>query len=571
VDMDVRSKEQSPNLALVLVVDKSGSMGRCHCDNPDLNQTYERREVGQPKVDIAKEAIMRAASALGPQDYMGVVAFDESALWALDVRRVIDVIELERAIGSIEARGQTNLRAGVEAAYAALADVEARYKHVILMTDGWVREGVLTNLVKAERDGGVTLSVVAAGGGSAQYLAELAELGGGRYYAAVDILRVPDLFLKETVRAVGEYIIEEPFYPLPATSSPVLRGLDVTRMPRLLGYNGTTPKSTARTILVTPRGDPLLATWQYGLGRSAAWTSDVKGQWAKAWVAWDDFARFAAQLVDWTLPAPQVEGMHVEASLEEAQALIRADMAGEDGIPLNFLQIAAVVLGPELERQELALEQVGAGQYEGALPVSEAGTYLLRVDARDGDEAIGQRMVGLVVPYSPEYKATGTDESLLGELARLTGGGELAEPLHAFLHDLPSADRAREIWRPMLLAVALLFPVDVAVRRLVLGRRDMREAIEWLRVHSPFPGRGAGEREPMLGQLFAARDRARVRRERAASREPTEEPMPADARAAPQGLAKPQQDRPAGVGAVGPEEDTLARLRRAKGRARRDE
>jgi Ca-activated chloride channel family protein len=202
--------------------------------------------------------------------------------------------------------------------------------------------------------------------------------------------------------------------------------------------------------------------------------------------------------------------------------------------------------------------------------VSEAGTYLLRVDARDGDEAIGQRMVGLVVPYSPEYKATGTDESLLGELARLTGGGELAEPLHAFLHDLPSADRAREIWRPMLLAVALLFPVDVAVRRLVLGRRDMREAIEWLRVHSPFPGRGAGEREPMLGQLFAARDRARVRRERAASREPTEEPMPADARAAPQGLAKPQQDRPAGVGAVGPE-DTLARLRRAKGRARRDE
>ena len=573
VDMDVRSKEQSPNLALVLVVDKSGSMGRCHCDNPDLNQTYERREVGQPKVDIAKEAIMRAASALGPQDYMGVVAFDESARWALDVRRVIDVIELERAIGSIEARGQTNLRAGVEAAYAALADVEARYKHVILMTDGWVREGVLTNLVKAERDGGVTLSVVAAGGGSAQYLAELAELGGGRYYAAVDILRVPDFFLKETVRAVGEYIIEEPFYPLPATSSPVLRGLDVTRMPRLLGYNGTTPKSTARTVLVTPRGDPLLATWQYGLGRSAAWTSDVKGQWAKAWVAWDDFARFAAQLVDWTLPAPQVEGMDVEASLKEAQALIRADMTGEDGVPLNFLQVAAVVLGPELERQELALEQVGAGQYEGALPVSEAGTYLLRVDASDGGEAIGQRTVGLVVPYSPEYKATGTDETLLGELARLTGGGELAEPLDAFLHDLPSADRAREIWRPLLLAVALLFPVDVAVRRLVLGRLDIREAIEWLRVHSPFPGRGAGEREPMLGQLFAARDRARVRRGRAASREPTEERMPAEVRAAPQGLARaePQEDRPAGVDAAGPEEDTLARLRRAKGRARRDE
>ena len=83
VDMDVRTKEQSPNLALVLAVDKSGSMGRCHCDNPDLNQTYVRREVGQPKVDIAKEAVMRAAGALGQQDYIGVVAFDEAARWAL--------------------------------------------------------------------------------------------------------------------------------------------------------------------------------------------------------------------------------------------------------------------------------------------------------------------------------------------------------------------------------------------------------------------------------------------------------------------------------------------------------
>ncbi|HUT19722.1 MAG TPA: hypothetical protein VM366_11220, partial [Anaerolineae bacterium] len=167
----------------------------------------------------------------------------------------------------------------------------------------------------------------------------------------------------------------------------------------------------------------------------------------------------------------------------------------------------------------------------------------------------------------------GTDETLLGELARLTGGSELVEPLNAFLHDLPSADRAREVWRPLLLAVALLFPVDVAVRRLVLGRRDIRKAIEWLRVHSPFPGRRAEERVPVLGQLFAARDRARVRRERAASREPTEVRMPAEVRAAPQGLAraKPQEDRPAGVDAAAPEEDTLARLRRAKGRARRDE
>jgi uncharacterized membrane protein len=589
VDMDVRTKEQSPNLALVLVVDKSGSMGRCHCDNPDLNQTYERREFGQAKIDIAKEAIMRAAGALGPQDYLGVVAFDEAARWALDLQRAVDVIQLERTIGAIDARGQTNLRAGVEAAYAALDGVEARYKHVILLTDGWVREGELSDLARTHYEAGVTLSVVAAGGGSAEYLAELAALGGGRYYPAVDVLQVPDFFLKETVRAVGEYIVEEPFYPLPAGSSPVLSGLDVTRMPPLLGYNGTTPKETARTALSTPRGDPLLATWQYGLGRSAAWTSDLKGQWATQWVGWSDFARFAAQLVGWTLPGPQAEGLEVETALEGAEAVVRAEVTAEDGTPRNHLDLRAVVVGPDLGRQELALQQVGAGQYEARIPAAQPGTYLVQVSAREGEQGLGQRLAGLAVPYSPEYKASGGGEGLLGELARLTGGGLLAEPAGAFVHNLPALDRAREVWRALLLLAAALFPLDVALRRLVLTRSDVHRALAWLREHLPLRARPAAVRAPVLAQLFAARDRARDRAQRpqlrprgapstqghAASAEqpaPAGRAAPADPREQPEraaGRATPA--RPAGEDVGGAPEDTLARLRRAKRRAREDE
>jgi len=598
VDMDVRTKEQSPNLALVLVVDKSGSMGRCHCDNPDLNQTYERREVGQPKVDIAKEAIMRAAGALGPQDYLGVVAFDDAARWALDLQRAVDVIQLERTIGTIDARGSTNLRAGVEAAYAALDGVEARYKHVILMTDGWVREGELSGTAREHYEAGVTLSVVAAGGGSAQYLAELAAFGGGRYYPAVDILQVPDLFLKETVRAVGEYIVEEPFYPLPAGSSPVLRGLDVTRMPALLGYNGATPKDTARVLLSTPRGDPLLATWQYGLGRAAAWTSDLKGQWAVEWLAWGDFARFAAQLVGWTLPAPQAEGLQVETALEGAEAVVRAEVSGDDGAPRNHLDVRAVVVGPDLQRQELLLEQVGAGQYENRLSAAQPGTYLLQVSAREGEGtpsseaqgSVAQRIAGLAVPYSPEYRSDGGGEGLLGELARLTGGGPLSEPAGAFLHDLPALDRARDAWHALLLLAAALFPLDVALRRLVLGRGDARRALAWLRAHVPLaalhPAQAAG-RGPVLGQLFAARERAQRRAQRpyaggrAASSEgaaPPEraaagEQSPTGAPRAQTGDVRPRPGpaRSAGEGVGSAPEDTLARLRQAKRRAQEDE
>ena len=152
-------------------------MGRCHCDNPDLNQTYTRAEVGQPKVDIAKEAVMRAASALGSQDYLGVVAFDDTAHWAFDVNRMSDFLSLENAIGSIVAHGQTNVYAGLSAALDALEKVDARRKHVILLTDGWSRTGDFRPLALKMAEQGITLSVVAAGGGSAEYLEDIAETG----------------------------------------------------------------------------------------------------------------------------------------------------------------------------------------------------------------------------------------------------------------------------------------------------------------------------------------------------------------------------------------------------------
>ncbi|MEJ2710398.1 MAG: VWA domain-containing protein, partial [Anaerolineales bacterium] len=514
VEMDVKSKELSANLALVLAVDKSGSMGRCHCDNPDLNQTYTRTEVGQPKVDIAKEAIMRSASALGDQDYLGVVAFDSQAKWAVDVGRLVDPFALEQSIGAVQAEGQTNLTAGVEAAYAALEKVDARRKHIILMTDGWVNTGDLTNLARQMKDEGITLSVVAAGGGAAEYLEGLSMEGGGRYYPAEDILSVPDIFLKETVKSVGQYIIEEAFYPLPSMPSPVLRGLDAASLPALLGYNGTTAKRTARLDLITPRGDPLLASWQYGLGRAAVWTSDVKDQWAGEWLRWDNFSRFAGQLVGWTLPAPQVEGLQAQTSISEGRGLIQLSARDEQERPLNFLDASATIVDPDLESREVSLEQVGPGQYQAQVDVSSPGTYLVRLGVNDGDQSLGQMTLGMVAQYSPEYRAGGANVSLLQELARITGGEALLESGNAFLHNLPAAADAREIWSPLLLAAALLFPLEVAVRRVRLSSRDVRKGAAWVQARLPWRRRSAQttERPRVLGNLFQARERARTRR-----------------------------------------------------------
>jgi uncharacterized membrane protein/Mg-chelatase subunit ChlD len=570
VYMDVRARELSANLALVLAVDKSGSMGRCHCDDPDLNQSYTRQEVGQPKVDIAKEAIMRAASALSEQDILGVVAFDDQARWAVEASRLTDLVTLEQSIGGIQAFGQTNVGSGVEAAYTALQDSDARRKHIILLTDGWTHSGDLTGLAEEMSEQGITLSVVAAGEGSAEYLEDLADAGGGRYYPARDIFGVPDFFLKETIQAVGEYIIEQPFYPLPSLPGQVLSGLDPAGLPALYGYNGTSPKNTAQTQLATPQGHPLLVTWQYGLGRSAAWTSDLKGQWATDWVAWEGFPRFAAQLVGWTLPSPQEQGLVAQAALEQDRAVIRLEATDEDGRPRNFLEAMATVINPNLESQEVHLSQVGAGRYETSLEVSEPGTYLVRLGVNEGGQSLGQQTLGLVVPYSPEYKESGTQLGFLEQLAGVTGGGLLPEPVAAFTHNLPIADYAREIWRPLLFAVALLFPIDVALRRLMLNPGDLRKAGIWLRErlpagHLPAPSEGRA-----LGQLFQARERAQQR-----TRQRRSEATPEASTATRAGKPKPAETAeppaaPTPPPAATESEDTLARLRDAKRRARRE-
>lgn len=563
VDMEVRSRTREANIALVMVIDKSGSMGRCHCDNPNAKPgEYQRVEVGLPKVDIAKDAVLQATQALGRNDYLGVVAFNENALWALPLQRLPDTMVIQQAIGGIQAEGQTNIYAGLAEAEKALLTVEARVKHMILLTDGWSTSGQYDEMIQRLADEGITLSIVAAGGGSAEYLEQLAEKGGGRYYPAPSMQDVPQIFLKETVQAVGEYIIEEPFYPLPAAPSPILRGFDTAALPPLFGYNGATPKQTAQVVLLSARGDPVLAQWQYGLGRAVAWTSDLKPQWAVDWVAWERFNVFAAQLINWTLPAPFDENLSVSAQSDGADVRLVVDSTDEQGRPRDLLETTATLVSPDFVTATVKLEQTGAGHYEGTTSLGDAGTYLVQVVQRDAQgNPVAQRTTGLVVPYSPEYKRIGSGEGLLRELAQLTGGKELASYEEVFAPTVHPARRAVPLWPALLLLAALAFPVDVALRRLRLQPSDWARLRRWLDEHLRPTRRQRRRGEPeVLSDLFRARERARRRGVRPVTPEmPRGDETPP---AAPPPSVPPAAPPPA-------EEDALARLRQARERAKR--
>ena len=591
VDMGVRNRQKQPDVALVVVIDQSGSMDACHCNS--FNGGNRGGGVGMAgvrKVDIGKEAILRAAAALTDRDELGIVSFNEQAHWVVKTQPLGGVGDLQGKIAGIQPNGQTNIFAGLEQAVESLEGATATRRHIILLTDGWSNSGQYDAILQRMKAAGITLSTVGAGGGSNPFLQGLAQQGGGRFYDAANPASIPDIFLKETQQVSGQQIIEEPFFPILTSSSPILRGLD-QGLPRLRGYNGTTPKAAAQTVLVTARDDPLLAQWQYGLGRSVAWTSDSTGRWARDWLGWNGFSRFFSQLVSWTFPGEETGGIEAGFDQHAGQTTLHVESVDADGSPRDFYSTSAVVVGPDLTASEVPLVQIAPGVYEAPLGEIDAGAYAVRVtQTRPGSTPLG-RTVGLVAPTPAEYRQLGTNEPFLTALRTATGGAEVVAPTDPWLHDLRTTSRSTDLWPLLLVLALLLWPLDIALRRVSVGRRELAAARGWVR-DLPRRRRATAARTAAGESLLAARARATSSDTRAALRRPAEptataatattatapQPTPVPARStaparpapAPAQLPAATAPSPAPAPNLAPEAtgDTLSRLRDAKRRAR---
>jgi Mg-chelatase subunit ChlD len=465
VYMDVRNRDERPDLALVFVIDKSGSMDSCHCTSPARSGPVTNLGSQERKVDIAKEAVAQAAAVLGPRDTVGVITFDRAAYETLPPTRGASVDQVVAAMAEVQPRGSTNVRQGLMAAQAMLAGVDARIKHVVLLTDGWGSGGSGIGLAEELHGQGVTLTVIAAGGGSAGHLEELAGAGGGRFYDVTDMAHVPQIFVQETITTVGNYIVERPVLPVSAGDSPLLAGL--TRLPPLYGFNGSTLKESARPVLLSDDDEPLLATWQYGLGRSAAWLSDAKGKWAADWLAWEGFPRFAAQLAGWVLPVRGGARHTADASAAGGEAMLRLTLADAGtGAEGGAFEVRATLIAPDGRRQELALPRTAPDVYQARLASPQPGTYIVQVAGADGERVLLQETASLVVPYSAEYGDSRTNPALLHQLAHLTGGAPLAAGADAFAPLATHATQPEALGLPLLMLALALLPLDILIRRI---------------------------------------------------------------------------------------------------------
>ena len=481
VTMEVKQKVEIPSLAVVLSIDRSGSMAM----STDEKVT---------KLDLAKEAAHLVVDLLDERNEVGVMSWDTEFIWDSPMRGARDKGAIHHAIATIKAGGGTDGYPALKESYQILFDRPALLKHVIFLSDGQMTRGDFAGLLRRMAKDKITVSTVAIGkDADVQLMVDIAKWGKGRFYYTEDSQTIPRIFTLETQLASKASLVEQPFKPqLTAPSHEAMQDINWKTVPPLGGYVATTVKQNAELVLMSHQEDPVLATWRYGLGRAAAFTSDAKAKWGVLWLRWGEFNKFWAQLTRWTLRS---------GSRSDTTAIVqRIDQTGEvvvdavdgKGDFINFLDSQLGVVAPSRERSVVDLEQIGPGRYRGRFPAPQEGVYLVGMAQRKAERVVGSQLAGLVVPYAQELRDLGVDETLLRELAELTGGSSLQEPADSFLKARRRSRIAVEIWPWLVGFVALMLVPDIALRR--VGPGGLARLSGWLsrkmRRASPASDRG---------------------------------------------------------------------------------
>ncbi|MBN1562204.1 MAG: VWA domain-containing protein [Anaerolineae bacterium] len=518
VDMQIRDEERIPTLTMFFVIDRSGSM--------EISSTGS-----VSNLELAKEAIVRSFDLLNDNDRTGVLSFDIAGYVVVDLQEIGDADNrdnLRTLVGALRPGGGTNILRGVQAAELMLQGDPSQLKHVILLTDGGADPSDIAETVdRMYRDYGITTSVVAVGQDYAPWLTQVAVAGRGQFHLAYDVSSIPAIFTAETLLATRSYIFEDDFFPTLNVRHPIISGVE--NMPVLKGYVATTDKETATVVLRGPEDDPILTTWQYGLGRAVAFMSDASSRWAQNWLTWDGFSDFWNQAVRWSI----VEGntSNIEARVVERgeQAVLTVDVRDTQGNFLNGLQLSAAVTDAQLGTETLALQQTAPGRYETIFTPEDEGAYFVTVAGSTPDDTGTSpvqsviQTTGWVLSYSAEYRVDGAGADrddpfvLLRNLATITGGDSLRDnPDSVFTHNLNQERAAQPIWQYFILAALLLLPFDVALRRLVITQRDLEIVREkfaaWFNRNEPVLV-GDGPSSERLGRLRSAKDRVHTARQ----------------------------------------------------------
>jgi Ca-activated chloride channel homolog len=458
VDMRPPARLDLPHVALLFVLDKSGSMGA----GPE----------GSTKLDLAKAAAIAAADVMNPSDQVGILGFDAAWDWVLPFRPIGKGEWISERLASLQSDGGTDLFKAMVEAHRSMAAKEAAIKHVLVLSDGLTDKADFHGLIQNMARDGITVSTVSVGADAdVRLMADIAREGKGRGYVALDPRTIPQIFTTETLLISRDLLVEKVITPSIVAPVGPLKGVDRAHLPSVRGYVLTYPKPRAELLMRVDK-DPLLVSWRYGLGRVMAFTSDLSGRWGKEWVAWQGFPQWAGQLARDTMRRILETRMRTEFQADGGAVKVVADFTSREGNYLNYLKLRGNVSAPNQTTGESAFQQTAPGRYEGKFTPAQRGIHFvtLYADGKPGEAPVPVATVPYIAPYPKEYRELKPNVAFLSRLAEETGGEMLdVERLEEGVKRLYTVTpgkgtRGRETWWPLAGFSLFLFLADLVLR-----------------------------------------------------------------------------------------------------------
>lgn len=468
VRMDLVNKKYLADVAMVIVIDKSGSMSFA--------------ERGRQKIDLADEGGARIVSLLKDSDQLGALAVDSVPKWAFELQHLNDKQQAIDAITSIRAGGGgIYVYSGLHEAYERLKTVDATVKHVILFADtadceekeGPAGESSLLMAQRVLNDDRITTTAIGIGKNGdidVNFLDQLATAGDGRFYFTSDMFTLPQIFTQESALVQRYYINEEQFTPRLGNTEPLLSGIDA--VPDLLGYVATTLKPLASLSLSSPKQDPVLASWRYGVGQSAAFTSDPTAAWGKMWLAWPEYERFWAQLSRWIARANTSPNFEAVFMPQNDNTILVVEAMDAQGRLISDAKFHAVFVDSSGKSQSMELSQTTPGRYETKM--SGKGSFIGKVFREENGNIVEEQIVHYA--GSPNREIASDPKGLLLLQKVIPQTYNLPDQLR--FTELASFDSA-PLRDTLLWIAAFLFLFDVAARK--LDFRRLKPAV----IHQP--------------------------------------------------------------------------------------
>ena len=455
-------KQPEKNRAVILVIDKSGSMR-------DEN-----------RILYAKEAAKAVARQLKDIDLLGVVGFDDSpfvVVYLESVARLRGVIDNQ--IDRLRPGGQTYFLPALQEARRQLERSNASRKHVILLSDGVTRgsQGELVDLIGSmKNESKITVSAVAISNeADVRVMKRVSQYGGGLFHHTVDPSTLPQIVLEQLQDKPREDPPDNrPLIPVSSGGSELLAGFGVRNYPPVLGYMDTEIKRGAHSDVIIPRDDrraPLLASWRYGKGKSVAFTSDLEGRWTRNWIPWGELQAFWGRILEWLSPTEQnlIPLHEARVTFSGGQSILDLSVYEDSSANSQF----RFSLGSKAGKIDGTLSKLAPGHFQAVLPATSSGDY--RVDLIE--ERAGQRIPFPPIAYTLAYDRRAEvprpefNYRLLTRLAEASGG-EINPRSPNSLRRESVSKSYQPVRQPLLIAALLLFLLEIALRRFVFAESD---------------------------------------------------------------------------------------------------